>query len=54
VSMIKRAVYQSQTIDLRTSLDLISSHMGIVQSTSDYAEARQAFRERRPAVFTGE
>jgi len=54
VSMIKRAVYQSQTIDLRTSLDLISSHMGIVQSTSDYAEAMQAFRERRPAVFTGE
>ena len=54
VSMIKRAVYQSQTIDLRTSLDLISSHMGIVQSTSDCAEAMQAFRERRPAVFTGD
>ena len=54
VSMIKRAVYQSESIDLRTSLDLISSHMGIVQATSDYAEATQAFRERRPAVFTGE
>jgi enoyl-CoA hydratase/carnithine racemase len=54
VSMIKRAVYQSQTIDLRTSLDLISSHMGIVQSTSDYAEAMQALRERRPGVFAGE
>jgi enoyl-CoA hydratase/carnithine racemase len=53
VSMIKRVVYQSQTVDLRTSLDLISSHMGIVQSTSDYAEATQAFRERRPAAFTG-
>jgi enoyl-CoA hydratase/carnithine racemase len=54
VSMIKRAVYQSQTIDLRTSLDLISSHMGIVQSTSDCDEAIHAFRERRPAVFTGD
>jgi enoyl-CoA hydratase/carnithine racemase len=54
VSMIKRAVYQSQTIDLRTSLDLISSHMGIVQSTSDYAEAMRALREGRPAVFTGD
>jgi enoyl-CoA hydratase/carnithine racemase len=54
VSMIKRAVYQSQTIDLRTSLDLISSHMGVLQSTSDYAEAMHAFRERRPATFTGD
>lgn len=54
VSMIKRTVYQSQTIDLRTSLDLISSHMGIVQATSDHTEAMRAFRERRPAVFTGE
>jgi enoyl-CoA hydratase/carnithine racemase len=54
VSMIKRTVYQSQTIDLRTSLDLISSHIGIVQSTADYAEAMQAFQERRPGVFTGE
>jgi enoyl-CoA hydratase/carnithine racemase len=54
VAMIKRTVYQSQTIDLRTSLDLISSHMGIVQSTSDYAEALQAHQERRPGVFTGE
>jgi enoyl-CoA hydratase/carnithine racemase len=53
VSMIKRAVYQSQTMDLRTSLDLISSHMGIIQSTSDYTEAMQAFRERRPGTFTG-
>jgi enoyl-CoA hydratase/carnithine racemase len=54
VSMIKRAVLQSQTMDLRASLDLISSHMGIVQSTADYTEAMYAFRERRPAIFTGE
>jgi enoyl-CoA hydratase/carnithine racemase len=51
VSMIKRSVYQSQHLDLRTSLDLISSHMGIVQSTADQAEAMEAFRERRPPVF---
>ena len=51
--MIKRAVYQSASMDLRTSLDLISSHMAIVQSTEDYAEAQAAFRERRPGNFTG-
>jgi enoyl-CoA hydratase/carnithine racemase len=53
VSMIKRTVYQSATMDLRASLDLISSHMAIVQSTDDYAEARAAFAERRPGHFTG-
>jgi enoyl-CoA hydratase/carnithine racemase len=51
VSMIKRSVYQSQHLDLRTSLDLISSHMGIVQATADQAEAMQAFQERRPPTF---
>lgn len=51
VSMIKRAVYQSQRVDLRTSLDLISSHMGIVQSTFDQQEAMRAFRERRTPEF---
>jgi enoyl-CoA hydratase/carnithine racemase len=53
VRMIKRAVYQSAAMDLRTSLDLISSHMAIVQSTDDYAEAQAAFKERRPGNFTG-
>ena len=51
VSMIKRAVYQSLRTDLRTSLDLISSHLGIVQSTEDYEEASAAFKERRPPRF---
>jgi enoyl-CoA hydratase/carnithine racemase len=51
VRMIKRSVYQSLRLDLRTSLDLISSHMAIVQSTLDQAEAMQAFRERRPPNF---
>jgi len=51
VAMIKRSLYQSLRLDLRTSLDLISSHMGIVQSTLDQAEAMQAFRERRTPQF---
>ncbi len=52
-AMIKRTVYQAERMDLRASLDLISSHMAIVQSTADYAEAQAAFTERRPARFIG-
>ena len=52
-AMIKRAVYQSANCDLRTALDLISSHMAVVQSTRDSREAYEAFVEKRPAVFEG-
>lgn len=51
--MIKRTAYQSQDIDFRTSLDLISSHMAVQRSTADSVEAYQAFVARRPAVFEG-
>ena len=51
--MIKRAVYQSARSDLRTSLDLISSHMAVVQSTHDHKEAFNARREGRPPRFEG-
>jgi enoyl-CoA hydratase/carnithine racemase len=49
--MIKRAVYQSLRTDLRTSLDLISSHFGVVAVTEDAEEAMAAFREKRDPVF---
>ena len=52
-AVIKRTVQQSASIDLRTSLDLISSHMAVVQSTDDYREAQAAFAEKRPGRFTG-
>jgi len=51
-AMIKRATIQGERTDLRTSLDLISSHMGVVLSTHDASEALAAMRERRPAKFT--
>lgn len=51
--MIKRAVYQSARADLRTALDLISSHMAVVQSTHDSREAFAAFRDKRPPIFEG-
>jgi enoyl-CoA hydratase/carnithine racemase len=53
IRTIKRAVYQSARSDLRTALDLISSHMAVVTSTEDSAEALAAFREKRPAHFIG-
>lgn len=53
VQMIKRAAYQSARSDVRTALDLISSHMAVVHSTHDSAEAMAAFRDRRAPVFEG-
>lgn len=53
VRMIKRATYQSARSDLRTALDLISSHMAVVQTTADSHEAMTAFREKRRPVFEG-
>jgi enoyl-CoA hydratase/carnithine racemase len=53
MAMIKRALYQSANCDLRTALDLISSHMAVVQSTRDSQEAYQAFVERRVPTFEG-
>jgi enoyl-CoA hydratase/carnithine racemase len=51
--IIKRGLYQSAETDLETALDLASSHMGVVQSTRDSAEALAAFTERRPASYEG-
>ncbi len=50
---IKRAVYQGSRIDLRTSLDLISSHYAVVASSSDHKEAVKAYLEKRKPNFTG-
>jgi len=53
VQIIKRAAYQSSRTDVRTALDLISSHMSVVHSTRDFAEAMDAFRSGRTASFEG-
>ncbi|CAB4940756.1 unannotated protein [freshwater metagenome] len=44
--MIKRALYQSTRIDLQTSLDLASSHMGVLRSTDSSQSATKAIQDR--------
>ncbi|HXG14933.1 MAG TPA: enoyl-CoA hydratase [Calidithermus sp.] len=53
IRMIKRLVYQSLRLDLRTHLDLVSSHMVIVRQTADHAEGVAAFKAKRPPRFQG-
>jgi enoyl-CoA hydratase/carnithine racemase len=44
--MIKRLTYQCLDLDMRTSLDLVSSHMGIVQTNAEAARALKAFNPK--------
>jgi enoyl-CoA hydratase/carnithine racemase len=53
IRMIKRAVYQGLRMDLRSSLDLISSHMAIVTETEDFTEGVNAVLEKRESKFKG-
>lgn len=49
--LTKRLVYQCQRTDLRTSLDLVSSHMGMVTQGGEHREGVRAFLEKRPPNF---
>jgi len=50
---IKKLLYQSLRTDLRTSLDSVSAHMAVIQSTEDYKEAIQAYKEKRTPSYKG-
>lgn len=54
IRIIKRAVYQGLSSNLRTSLDSISSHMAIIGQTKDHQEGVRAILERRAPSFLGE
>ncbi|HEY0352207.1 MAG TPA: enoyl-CoA hydratase-related protein, partial [Enterovirga sp.] len=41
--MIKRAIYQGMRNDLRTNLDLISSHYAVITATDDHKKAVRGF-----------
>ncbi len=54
IRMIKRAASQGLRTDLRTSLDLISSHLALVVQSNDHQEGVRAFQEKRPPQFHGD
>ena len=47
IRLTKRTVYQGLKTDLRTSLDMVSSFMGIVTEHPDYQEGLHAIIEKR-------
>ncbi|MRG84856.1 enoyl-CoA hydratase/isomerase family protein [Salinibacillus xinjiangensis] len=52
IRFTKRAVYQGLNIDLCTSLDMVSSAMGIVTEHEDYQEGVKAIIEKRKPDFS--
>lgn len=51
IRLIKRTVVQGLRTDLRTSLDQVSSYMGLVTEHPDYHEGVQALLEKRKPNF---
>lgn len=51
IRFTKRAVYQGLETNLRTSLDMISSSMGIITEHEDYQEGVKALLEKRKPSF---
>ncbi|MEM7536993.1 MAG: enoyl-CoA hydratase-related protein [Chloroflexota bacterium] len=51
--LIKRAVYEGLRIDLRTHLDMISSHYAVAAGTQDHQNAIASFMIKEKPIFEG-
>ena len=51
VRLIKRTMKAGLTMDLRSSLDMVSSHMILARSSEDHKEAIASWREKRPGNY---
>lgn len=51
IQLTKRAVYQGLDMNLRSSLDMISSALGIITELEDYHEGIRAVVEKRKPNF---
>ncbi|HEV7914858.1 MAG TPA: enoyl-CoA hydratase-related protein, partial [Albitalea sp.] len=47
VGFFRRTVYQSQTMPLATHLDMVSSHMAVIEDTPEHRAGIEAFRRRQ-------
>jgi enoyl-CoA hydratase/carnithine racemase len=53
IQYIKQLCYQSQNLDLNTSLRMAQYMQTVASATEDAQEGRRSLRERRPPTFTG-
>ena len=53
IQYIKQLCYQSQNLDLDTSLRMAQYMQTVASATEDAQEGRASLRERRPPRFTG-
>ena len=54
IQTVKRATYQSSRVDLRTALDLISSHMAVIRASDDHRAIVKEILEKIKAKISAQ